>query len=495
MGSTKLTEPGQFDIQKLILITSEGVSVDLGKSVSEIVIYESIESNSIAGYIAIFDTVGLSNIGPVVGQEYLKLVISTPSLNKEKFKINFDENVLHVTKIVDRQNSGDLSNTILEFVSSELIHSKRTRVNRTLKGTYSELAKTLLQNDLQCKKDLYIETSVGQKQIITPNAAPFSLISRWAQQAVSKEHGSPTFHFYENIKGYHFRSIESMFAEGSKFTYFESVAGAPVGDSPGISSGPDVDAKLTRDLAVIQGYSITQGKDFLVNAPLGGFSSTMIQHDIFYKKYDTSGYNYFDNRENEKHINSFAGEGDNPIYNDAVVDKQGRRISDFTYATFYAPTTKVKDKNGVYKNSQYEVYSNDERRYNFEPRKSESWLQRRRSNLVNLETGVTISMQVHGNTSIGCGDIITVNLPETGQNKSTKDGKDRFYKGQFLIKSLKHNFNNATQKHTMEFDINKDSVLDKFKKEDGFVEPKPTKGGKIFTDTNFYGSGIDYDEE
>ena len=33
MGSTKLTEPGQFDIQKLILITSEGVSVDLGKSV------------------------------------------------------------------------------------------------------------------------------------------------------------------------------------------------------------------------------------------------------------------------------------------------------------------------------------------------------------------------------------------------------------------------------------------------------------------------------
>ena len=174
---------------------------------SEIVLYESIEANSITGHIAVFDTVGLSNIGPVVGQEYLKLVISTPSLNKEKFKINFDENVLHVTKIVDRQNSGDLSNTILEFVSSELIHSKRTRVNRTLKGTYSELAKTLLQNDLQCK-------------IITPNAAPFSLISRWAQQAVSKEHGSPTFHFYENIKGYHFRSIESMFAEGSKFTYF-----------------------------------------------------------------------------------------------------------------------------------------------------------------------------------------------------------------------------------------------------------------------------------
>ncbi len=44
-----------------------------------------------------------------------------------------------------------------------------------------------------------------------------------------------------------------------------------------------------------------QGKDFLINAPLGGFSSTMIQHDIFYKKFDTFSYNYFDNREKEKH--------------------------------------------------------------------------------------------------------------------------------------------------------------------------------------------------
>jgi hypothetical protein len=488
MGSTKLLEPGQFDIQKIILITSEGKEIDLLelKAVSEIQLYESIGASAITGYIAIFDTVGLSNIGPIMGQEYLKLVISTPSLTGDNTLINFDEDVLHVTKVVARDNIRDASTNLLEFVSSEVIHSKRTRVNRTLKGTYSELAKTLLQNDLQCKKDLYIETSVGQKQIITPNSAPFSLISRWAQQAVSKEHGSPTFHFYENTKGYHFRSIESMYAEGSKFTYVESVPSAKTGKEPGISSGPDVDAKLTRDLAAIQNYTTSQGKDFFKTAPLGGFSSTMIQHDIFYKKYDTSGYNYFDNRENEKHINSFAGEGDNPIYNDAVVDKQGRRMSDFTYATFYTPTTKVKDKNGVYKNSQYEVYSNDERRYNFEPRKSESWLQRRRSNLVNLETAGTLTVSVHGNTSIGCGDVVTVNLPEAGQNKSTKDGKDRFYKGQFLIKALRHTFNNPTQKHSIILNLNKDSVLDKFKKEDGFVEPKPKKSGEIFDDDYFY---------
>ena len=44
MGTTKLSEPGQFDIEKAILITSEGVEVDLGKSISEIVLYESIEA-------------------------------------------------------------------------------------------------------------------------------------------------------------------------------------------------------------------------------------------------------------------------------------------------------------------------------------------------------------------------------------------------------------------------------------------------------------------
>lgn len=495
MGTTKLSEPGQFDIEKAILITSEGVEVDLGKSISEIVLYESIEANSITGHIAVFDTVGLSNIGPVVGMEYLKLVVGTSSLNNDKFKVNFDDNVLHVTKILDRENSGNTSTTILEFVSSELIHSKRTRVNRVLKGSFSDLTKVLLQNDLQCKKDLYIETSLGQKQIITPNNTPFRLIAKFAQQAISKEHGSPTFHFYENLKGYHFRSLESLYSEGSKFTYVESTAGAKVGNTPGITSGPDVDAKLTRDLSVIQNYSILQGKDFLINAPLGGFSSTMIQHDIFYKKFDTFSYNYFDNREKEKHINSFAGDDDNPMYNDAFVDDQNRRITDFEYATFYTPTSRVKDENDVYQNSQYEVYSEDKRRYPFEPRKSESWLQRRRSNILNLETGGTIAMVVHGNTSIGCGDIVTVDLPEAGQNKSTKDGKDRFFKGQFLIKALKHTFSNSTQKHTMILNINKDSALDKFDKELGFIEPKPIKVGKVFNDTNFYSSELDYDAD
>ena len=42
-------------------------------------------------------------------------------------------------------------------------------------------------------------------------------------------------------------------------------------------------------------------------------------------------------------------------------------------------------------------------------------------------------------------------------------------------------------------ECNKDSVNERFDSEEGFVEPKPTKKGKVFSNPNFYGGGQDYD--
>ena len=56
MANEKLSEAGQFDLKKLVLTTSEGIEVDLSVSVNEIIFFEGIDSNSISGYINIFDT-------------------------------------------------------------------------------------------------------------------------------------------------------------------------------------------------------------------------------------------------------------------------------------------------------------------------------------------------------------------------------------------------------------------------------------------------------
>jgi len=502
MANEKLSEAGQFDLKKLVLTTSEGIEVDLSVSVNEIILFESIDSNSISGYINIFDTIGLNNAGPLIGMEYLQIVIATSSMKEKKLQINFDENVLHVIRVVQRVADGNNTVTTLEFVSSELIHSRRTKVNRSLKGSYAELYTAIMQSDLNCKKDLYVESTSGIKQIIAPNLTPFNLFKTFTLKAVGSEHGTPTFHQYENMKGHNFRSIESMYAEGSKATYTESDAGAPVGDTPGLSSGPDMDKKLTKDLETILEFEIKSSRNFLELAPMGALASTLIQHDIIYKNLTITGYNYFANFEPElkkidnkrKSINFFSGDKDQPLYNNAVVDLQDRRITDFNYTVFVAPTSTIKNKDNVKMDSQFDVHDGEERRYSFEPRRSESWLQTRRGLLINLNSSGTIVMTVHGNTSIVAGDVITVNLKESGSNKSTEDGFDKFYKGNFLIRTLKHTFKFGENKHTMLLECNKDSVTEPFDSDEGFVEPKPTKIGNVFSNEDFYGGSQDYDE-
>ena len=256
--ANKLSEPGQFDVEIVNIITSEGVVIDLTESTIEINFFESIEANSLTGYIVLQDSVGATNIGPLIGQEYLQILISTPSLKGKKSKVDFTKNLLHVTSIVEQEEQNNVTFTTLEFVTSELVHSKRRRINRPLEGEYSSLVTTLLQSDLQCKKDLYIETSVGTKYVAPHNRTPFNMIAEFARQAVSKEHGSPTYHFYENLRGYHFRSLESMYAEGSKYTYADVEPGAKTGKEPGLSDGKVMDEKLTRDLAAIQSHKVTK---------------------------------------------------------------------------------------------------------------------------------------------------------------------------------------------------------------------------------------------
>jgi len=500
----KLTQPGQFDVQIVKLITCEGTSANIADVVTEINFYESLEDFAVSGRILFQDTAGVTNIGPLIGQEYLQVLINTPSLKGKKSKIDFTENLLHINGIINQMEVNNVTFTTMSFVSSELVHSRRTKINRKLEGTYSDLVTTLLQKDLQCKKDLYIETSSGIKHIMPHDRTPFSMIDEFEREAVSKENGSPTYYFYENLKGFHFRSLESLFAEGSKFQYAPVEPGARVGKEPGIKSGKDFDEKLTRDLAAIQEYNTDPGRQLFDVASQGGYSSNLISHNIFHKNYTSTTYNYFDNRKNEKHINSYTDEQDNPLYSDAPVDEEGRRLSDFSYIKFLSPETEIRTKDSeadfnstVLKSSQFDRWSNGKKRYVFDQRKTNNWLQRRRSNLLNLNYSGSLTVEVFGNLSIGCGDLVSIDLPEASANETSKDGKNRFYRGVHLIKNLRHVFKRDDGLHTMTMTVHKDSVKEPFilDEEGAFVETKPVKTPKIFNEEDFYGGEIDYDEE
>ena len=497
----KLTQAGQFVIEKAVIFTSTGNQIPVEGSIVEVSIYEDIHANSVYGELVIANTIGLSVEGPIIGQEYLSLIISTPTLEDPKHKIIFDKNQLHIIKVARNYIGNDTEVLTMDFTTSEIIHNQRSVVSKTLMGTYHDMVETLLTRDLKCKKDLYIEKCNDTKQVITNNRKPFDIISQFTRNATALTHGTPAFVFFENFKGYHFRSLQSLYAEGSRFEYFETEENSTPGDPSDIGmSNLKLNAKVTRDLGTIMNSKILANQDSMTSLSVGGLSSRLITHDIVQKKYTVNEYNYLDDESvDQQGIQRYTTKGkkkDFHIYNSGEIDDDGNRVSDFIPIQYLAPTSTVKDDNGVYKNSQYEVFNSREQKsvYIFDPRKHEVAFQKRRSLFTNLAMGIRFEMEVRGQTTYGAGDVITVNIAAKAKVDTEDDDKtDKFLRGQFLVETIHHIFSQSTKEHKMYITIAKDSIEKEHDPAD-HIEIKPIQDGKVFSDQHFYGDVPGYDE-
>ena len=105
------------------------------------------------------------------------------------------------------------------------------------------------------------------------------------------------------------------------------------------------------------------------------------------------------------------------------------------------------------------------------------WLQRRTSQMTQLENGLQINLTVHGNTIISAGDIVRVNLPQHSKVLTGADSVDKFYKGLFLVKTIRHDFmfTSTPPKHQMMMNLVKDSLETELDAPVDNIEPAPNK--------------------
>ena len=253
-----IQKAGDFQIDSAKIITSAGVEVDITASVAIITFFEDTDMMAVSGNLLMFDTVNLASVGPLIGQEYLKLKIKTPSFDDESSIIDFTENVFLIHSLQSRENVGNnAQGYVLNFISSEIVKNQRTKVLQTLKGSYSDIVKNMLINYVNCKKDLYIEPTVGIKKIISPNIRPFDVITMAMKESISGKAKDPTYLFFETLKGYHFRSLVSMYVQEPILQYTTSVPGSKVG------KGGTIDPLV--DLQTVLDYEIVSNSDIMVN--------------------------------------------------------------------------------------------------------------------------------------------------------------------------------------------------------------------------------------
>jgi hypothetical protein len=136
--------------------------------------------------------------------------------------------------------------------------------------------------------------------------------------------------------------------------------------------------------------------------------------------------------------------------NTLSLTKDGKNVSSFPSKQYLQPTV-------GYTND--ESYQDDFYQYSFTANRSSNVVQSRGSQMAMLESALQLSLDVVGNTVVSAGDIIELKIPNSGAYKSTNNETlDVLYNGNFLIRSLRHDFDIQNDKHRMSMNITKDSM-------------------------------------
>lgn len=471
---------GDFTLDVAKLITSAGIEIDVKTNIIQINIIEDVKRHSITGEILVQDSGAFVNRGPIIGQEYLQLKIRTPSLTAPEDIIDFTKNVLLINSVENRTEVGnDISLYALSFTSSELVKNQRTRVNKSLRGSFSEIVKEMLET-VNCQKRVFLEPTRGSKRILSPNLTPFDVIGLAAHQATSahNETYTPNYLFFETMKGYNFRSLSSLYAQPVAHKYDTFIPGTQALLKRKVSGDGQQGGFITieRELQQILDFAMVSGNDSLFNHTTGVFGSKLIAHNIYTKSFEEHTYNYFDNFENEKHILSYHG-GGFPIFSETTMEVNPKsRVSDFSSRTYLVSV------------SGFETDTNNTELNGTEPRTipdPENYLQERVSTLNQLERGIIINIITHGNTSVNAGDVVEIDIPLTTAYKLEGEelgSSDRFYSGVFLIKEIKHSFDFGEKKHKSILTLVKDSLPIKLPEVTNQEEPKPNKSLNVVSD-------------
>ena len=326
----------------------------------------------------------------------------------------------------------------------------------------------MLIDYLDIKKNITIEPSAGIKKFVAPNIRPLDVVVMGMKQAVAKFKGEPTYLFYETLQGFNFRTLASLYNESSRIQYLT----VPPGSNPPMA-GKEYD--LAKELKTVLDHEIISNSDSVINYRTGMYGAKLITHDIISKSYETKIYNLHDNFENESHIvgGVTGGREEFPLVSALHVNDKGLRVSDFPARTFLMPTSL---SGGV--DSQHTTENNTNPYMAYDPHK---WLQRRNSQMIQLENALQVNIMTHGNTLINAGDKVILNLPYTAVVKPVGNEKfDRFYKGPFLIKRIRHDFimNSCPKKHRMYMSLVKDSLEEELD-DTGPIEPSAEAQAEI----------------
>ena len=214
----------------------------------------------------------------ITGGEYVDLIVKVDDEDADDFKILHNKQKMILNSVRNMVTESNKQVATLEFVSVETLVNETARVNKKYTGNISDIVMELLVGDakgIQTSKTLYgpVDEKLGDENIEKDRATnsysfvgnlkrPFDTI-QWLCPKAQSSNTSFGFLFFENLDGYHFRSIENLLKQKPLPPYTQT-------DSPFDSENK----------AIILQNKLDSSNDIGMNCRMGMYANKTIYVDI-----------------------------------------------------------------------------------------------------------------------------------------------------------------------------------------------------------------------
>lgn len=443
---------GDFRIKKCTIISYRkapdsnlAFRVNVLPQLLSLSLVEDITSPVITGEIDLADTNDIRTLLPLTGMERLELHVFTPGQDEIEFKEETTDTlyIYKIARIKNTSGTGRQQVYRLYFTSREAYRNNTRRVSKAFSGPVENGVLELVQDEkyLDSRKPLYAEPTATNTKLVIPNLKPLATIKFLAENAISKKYKNAGYLFYETCRGYNFRSFESLMAMDGQTARppaeLYAIQPAKVRTEKG-----EID--LQKDLRAVYNYTFEDAVNMLEEMNAGLYANRLVTHDIYEKKIETHDFDYFESFGDYFHT-EYAGEGDRSLTKwlkpFTKFDNTGVTLGDLPMQKLMSDTNTSKVHN------DYELI------------KSEDILPHRISQRAQM-ANFHLLMTVPGQTRLNAGMIVSFALPY--QKPVAHDEGQRlnpYYSGRYLVLQLKHKFDIANQKHTMNMRCVKDAVV------------------------------------
>jgi len=408
-------------IPKTILITSnedKSKQVDLVGGLISIAYFENLMSDTLRATITFTDT-GTGSSDKIKES----ILEGLPIVGTEKVVLKFEDNnkvtigdkpelVMYVNKITPDSDDTRKTQIKLDLVSGEFIRNENTRITKRYDGKISDHVKQILTEGnsigLKTKKDISdIDETLNNCNFIGEYKKPFYIINWLSRKSISAENQkkgkSAGYFFFETADGFHFKSIDSLFAQEQKKSIIFN-------ESPGIPEGYDLKA-------------LEYSKDNNVNVQnklkMGAYSTRTILFDPFTTYYEVATLNAETNKDDLK-----LGGKKLPKLNDEFNNKEANK--EFTRTTYH-----FLDKGTLATgDTTQQLEKKDEQNFEYKDILNQSIMR------YNQFFSSTAIVTIPGDFSLHAGEVVYLDVPQLEEKKGENVSKQN--SGLYIIAGLTH---------------------------------------------------------